>query len=1055
MIVLISTIWVVSSLVSVQQREGRLPVRIHRVDLSNIKSYRRASIHFNGGATAIRGQNGAGKSTLLEAIGFALFDYQPYKHSHFVREGERVGQITIAFQSALDDRIYEVVRKCGGASEWYVYDPDLNARVAEQTTDVRDFLKRHLRIENELSLDALFRDALGVPQGTFTADFLMTPEPRKKKFDALLQVDEYRKAFEKLNETSKYYGEQIAAQDRHIEALERETGQLDTWRADLTELRARENGLRAEIDRLLAEVSEVERERAKLDQQERQVRELASAAELAQEKRASAERQLQAETAHRDEARAAAQTLDETRADHTAYRAAEAQRADADTRARQRNDLQARRQDALSARIAAQSAEHAAEERLHQAEEAGRRIIELQPQIDQQRELEASRNDATRDVQLLHNAQAGRDNAIQKIDANQREIDGARRKLSELEAQRPLAALLAERRARLEALQLAEGARAQREQRLAAIASERRAATEARDKARALAMRAGDNIAKILRVAELAKQAPEIEQQRAAVDEQRLAIEAEIAHHRLSRQQSGGGNCPFLGEPCLNIQRRGANSLVSYFDQQIATCETKLAPVRAQLSELDGRLQQAQKAQEAYSKLDYNQERQQEANEATATQEARLTQLAAEQAELEGQLSPANGQTLADARRLVAASESADKALSATPILQQRLADAQERLASLIEDRTTYVRQIEALADAEDRKRVAEETLKQLGDPRGLARGLTELAGQRVTIAETLAEAKATRERCDANLAACDAALLPFATLDAELAALDAELSRTRPGHTRYLQHERVAATLPEREHAYALASKQAMAATAAHDAAAQRHAEAAARFDANALQLARQRAEALREQHGHAKADLTHVTADAKQLEQAIAQAEALLGELSKARAEREELDQSAIMLKQFRETIKDAGPQVTKALLHQISTTANHIFGDIMGDRAATLSWEDDYEIVLRHDGRERTFAQLSGGEQMSAALAVRLALLRKLSRLDIAFFDEPTQNMDDERRGNLAEQIRRVRGFDQLIVISHDDTFEQGLDNVVHLDKRNGETMLVEEDALVAIG
>ncbi len=79
------------------------------------------------------------------------------------------------------------------------------------------------------------------------------------------------------------------------------------------------------------------------------------------------------------------------------------------------------------------------------------------------------------------------------------------------------------------------------------------------------------------------------------------------------------------------------------------------------------------------------------------------------------------------------------------------------------------------------------------------------------------------------------------------------------------------------------------------------------------------------------------------------------------------------------------------------------------------------------------------------MSAALAVRLALLRRLSRLDIAFFDEPTQNMDGERRGALAEQVRRVRGFDQLIVISHDDTFEQGLDNVIYLVKRNGETVV----------
>src|SRR5260370_38985590 len=86
------------------------------------------------------------------------------------------------------------------------------------------------------------------------------------------------------------------------------------------------------------------------------------------------------------------------------------------------------------------------------------------------------------------------------------------------------------------------------------------------------------------------------------------------------------------------------------------------------------------------------------------------------------------------------------------------------------------------------------------------------------------------------------------------------------------------------------------------------------------------------------------------------------------------------------------------------------------------------------------------------MSAALAVRLALLKKLSTLNIAFFDEPTQNMDELRRMNLAEQIRRVRGFDQLIVISHDDTFEQGLDSLVRLKKVDGETRLQGEDGMM---
>ena len=107
----------------------------------------------------------------------------------------------------------------------------------------------------------------------------------------------------------------------------------------------------------------------------------------------------------------------------------------------------------------------------------------------------------------------------------------------------------------------------------------------------------------------------------------------------------------------------------------------------------------------------------------------------------------------------------------------------------------------------------------------------------------------------------------------------------------------------------------------------------------------------------------------------------------------------------------------------------------------RAIRLRWTDDYEILLMTSGRERTFKQLSGGEQMAAALAVRLALLREVSAVDIAFFDEPTANLDDHRRDNLAEQILRVKGFSQLFVISHDDTFERDTDNVVRVVKENG--------------
>jgi DNA repair protein SbcC/Rad50 len=256
-------------------------VLITRVELLNIKSYRHASVELRPGTTAIRGHNGAGKSTLVEAIGWALFDALPYAQAQFVREGERSGQVTVTFRSAEDDREYQVVRKAGSGAAWYVYDPELDDRPAEQKADVTDFLRRHLRVESEIALESLFNDALGVPQGTLTADFLLTPANRKKKFDALLQVEEYSRAADKLRDARSHLQTSIHEQDACIAMLERDTGALDEWRATLGEKRVHGRELSDHLAETQRAHDQAAAQREALQQREREVRQLEHAADLA------------------------------------------------------------------------------------------------------------------------------------------------------------------------------------------------------------------------------------------------------------------------------------------------------------------------------------------------------------------------------------------------------------------------------------------------------------------------------------------------------------------------------------------------------------------------------------------------------------------------------------------------------------------------------------------------------------------------------------------------------------------------------------------------------
>ena len=178
--------------------------------------------------------------------------------------------------------------------------------------------------------------------------------------------------------------------------------------------------------------------------------------------------------------------------------------------------------------------------------------------------------------------------------------------------------------------------------------------------------------------------------------------------------------------------------------------------------------------------------------------------------------------------------------------------------------------------------------------------------------------------------------------------------------------------------------------------------------------------------------------------LNASIARLEELKGEISSllvARTrmatlieEKERCEQLHSLSDFIRDVLKKAGPFITEAHLQSISMEANQLYRDITGNPMISLRWDMGYEVILEEDGHERSFASLSGGEQMAAALAVRLALLKELSDLRIAFFDEPTTNMDEERRRNLAQQIGRIKDFDQLFVISHDDAFEGFTDRVV---------------------
>ncbi len=1029
---------------------------ITQITLDNIKSHHHTSVRLGVGTTAIRGHNGAGKSTIVEAIGFALFDWLPYSPvSRFVREGERSGKVVVTFISSIDGRPYEVERRVGGA--WFVTDPETNVKLADGRDDVIACLRQHAGLESTLTLEDLFVNAIAVPQGTFTADFSQTAANRKRKFDALLQVEDYRRAAEQLRDTERYLKDEIARLKEAVAGMAAQTAGLDSWRAEHGTLGTRMTAIASAIAAASAEQSAVQREREAALATQSEIQRLGQEAERARGQWQTAV--AQAQGARDDAARTARarELCAQHAADHERFVAAE--RALTEARGHQQTADALRLAIARDEESVASNEAHILSldaERVAAASAAAERdrltpLVERQAQLEgrQQAAAEASRRLATLATDSAH---AARDQAEeeQRLTASQEEI-------AHIEALAPLAALLPERRAREQEIAARLATLAERRKHQAKL-REQLARLDARVAIAATAV--AEATQRVAATRDLAAEASTLahhERDLAGLDAAIAALRAAIERDESAMHSSQGGMCPFLKEPCQNMRQRGMTNLEEYFSAAVARQTDQLYAAHSEREAIQAEVARLRGVASSFALL-ADREREQAAAEErhrSSAQEADLVRgdLAAiasddtDEAELKRQH--------AEAKRVWEESSQADRQRVKLPTLIGQRDQSAARIADLTTRAAQRATEIEAArAIAAEAEAIAAD-LATLDDPRRRSAECDALARGEANIIQQIAAQQHALSQTRERLAECRRQLAPFADLAARIASLTTVRAATAAAHETFLRNEAEAQRDPgARERAATLAQ----AATTAELAflAAQSALDAkAATFDEARLATLQQRLDALTATIADSNARLEQSTTARAALEVQIAEGERQLDVLRVAERERDEREETLSLLSYCRETIKEAGPFVMRALLGAISAAANRIYGDIMGDRSATLAWQDDYDIIVRHGANERKFAQLSGGEQMSAALAVRLALLRTLTNSSLVLLDEPTQNMDADRRANLAEQIRRVRDFEQVIVISHDDTFEEGLDAVVHVSKDAGESLVDCGDEALASG
>lgn len=877
-------------------------MHISKIELENIKSHAASTIEFTKGTTAITGENGAGKTTIIEAVAWVLFDLLDYKKEDFVKRGEKKGSVRVTFESGLDEREYIVYRDSGAG--YHVTDPRLQTRIADKKEEVFRFLWQHLGLEPGTDLRSLFKQAIGVPQGTFTAIFLEGATERKVAFDRLLKVEEYRQAAEKLRETSRFLEMSIAAIRESIARSEGELARAEIVDSEHHAVKEHINALNDQIEKISVELTDKKSRVKLLDDQEKQVTDLRSTLERSRSDKEKVEIIVQQAEAALARAGEAAAKVTNNRPGHEQHLAALGRLAELERERSHRDQLNSElaKTDAAIVNVKAEHRRH--EHELKNIAAARQEIEALRSKADEQAQIEKEINEIRDNIARARNAKERVDSITNELSRLRVKYAQNKQDLSEAEAKFTTASKLVELEKTNEILV--------------------------------------NNLAQ---------------------------LRADLELDEKFKSEIRNGFCPVLSAKCLNIGE--GETLEDFLSGQSADTRSKIAALEKQHGAIIAELQIAREGQQQVKALE-SYKRQKEQHEA-------------------------EGKELNEKKDF--------------------LASQHHELGTFEKQMTEAAARLRALADPAARIRVLEKTL--IREPE---------------IRTDLTKVESNLERLESDRKLFVEQLDEFKDFDKRWSQLTAERNATTEAHRIFLANEAEASMLETRKNELQTTNDRIAAAKTDLEKAQAAFASAGDGYDIERHKI--ERSELLNSERRFAEAQATFDAAKRREL-QITAELERfaeIRRSLQTEFKEKERLEAVAETTAFIRDTLKEAAPRVARNYVYHVSLEANQMFREITGNAERSLKWGEDYAIMLEEDGYERPFSSMSGGEQMAAALSVRLALLKQLTDIRIAFFDEPTTNMDAERRENLAVQISRITHFDQLFVISHDETFDSYVDNVV---------------------
>jgi len=224
------------------------------------------------------------------------------------------------------------------------------------------------------------------------------------------------------------------------------------------------------------------------------------------------------------------------------------------------------------------------------------------------------------------------------------------------------------------------------------------------------------------------------------------------------------------------------------------------------------------------------------------------------------------------------------------------------------------------------------------------------------------------------------------------------------------------------------------------------------ANFDVAELDSARKLQKTAFRAHLDAKHELERLEQKKSDLASRLDDLKERLDNVQKKIERKENISKLLEIIDRIRVAYRSIQPKLRREFVTYLQITVQQMLDNLVGDVGPALNVKIDETyspFVCSEEGYEREVTNISGGERTLLAFAYRIGLGQLIMQsrtghgLYMLLLDEPTESLgrEDGSVDRLAEAVSRLKTIEQIIAVTHNESFAEKAEHVIRIQKENG--------------